>query len=60
MYHETYSVLAASIESRYSNRPRIGLAEATSWAPRVQRRRSPAAVRMGQQDPEYVTDRATG
>jgi hypothetical protein len=60
LYHETYSVPASSMESLYANMPPSGLAQATSWAPRVRRSRTRQAERMGQQDPEYVPDRAAG
>jgi hypothetical protein len=56
VYHETYTVPAANIESLYANMPVVGLAQATSWAHRAARRRSRAAERMGQQDPAYVPD----
>ena len=56
LYHESYSVPAANMESLYANMPVSGLAQATAWAPRARRQRSRSADRMGQRDPEYVPD----
>ncbi|MGY1615343.1 DUF4188 domain-containing protein [Geodermatophilus sp. SYSU D00691] len=60
IWHETYSVRADQVESLYGNVPLRGLAEATSWAPRVRRTRSRTGERMGQHDPEYVADSRAG
>jgi hypothetical protein len=54
VFHETYVVPAANIESLYGNMPRHGLAAAVGAAPRGSHRRSTAQDRMGQQEPDYV------
>jgi hypothetical protein len=54
IFHETYVVPAAGIETLYGNMPQFGLGAAYSSVPRSQGRRTRAQDRMGQQDPGYV------
>jgi hypothetical protein len=53
IFHETYAVPAAAIESLYGNMPVFGLAAAGRHVPRSRRPRSRAGERMGQHDPVY-------
>jgi hypothetical protein len=54
IWHETYLVPAANIESLYGNMPEHGLGRALGSEPRGQHGRTTAQDEMGQQDPEYV------
>lgn len=54
IWHESYLVSAANIESLYSNMPPSGLGAAIGVVPRVAARRTTAQDRLGQQAPEYV------
>lgn len=48
IWHETYRVDAADVESLYGNMPAFGLAAATRVIPRARRRRPRAADALGQ------------
>jgi len=52
IFHETYEVDAASVETVYANMPPFGLGLATSSAPRGTRRVSRTARRVGGHAPE--------
>ncbi|HEX6875944.1 MAG TPA: DUF4188 domain-containing protein [Nocardioidaceae bacterium] len=54
IFHETYEVPRAGVESLYGNMPEFGLAAAHASIPRARTRRSRAQDHMGQRDPEYV------
>jgi hypothetical protein len=54
IWHETYLVPAANIESIYGNMPAHGLGAALGSEPRGRHGRTAAQDSMGQQDPEYV------
>jgi hypothetical protein len=54
IWHETYVVPAASIESLYGNMPPHGLGAAVGTEPRGTHARTVAQDEMGQRDPEYV------
>lgn len=54
VFHETYEVPRAGIESLYGNMPPFGLALAHGGVARSGGRRTRAQDRMGQHDPEYV------
>jgi hypothetical protein len=54
IWHETYVVPAASIESLYGNMPQHGLGAAVGSEPRGAHSRTAAQDEMGQRDPEYV------
>ncbi len=54
IWHETYLVPAANIESLYGNMPEHGLGAALGSEPRGQHGRTSAQDEMGQRDPEYV------
>lgn len=57
LYHETYVVPAANVESLYANMPVFGLGAALGTAERSRvAGTTTAARRMGQQHPEYVED----
>lgn len=56
IWHETYRVATADVESTYGNMPPMGLAQATAGVPFDRhRRRTATAERMGRQEPELVT-----
>jgi hypothetical protein len=54
IWHETYLVPRANIESLYSNMPTAGLGAALGVIPRAAATRTTTHDRMGQQEPEYV------
>lgn len=54
IWHETYVVPSANIESLYGNMPEHGLGAALGTEPRGQHGRTAAQDRMGQRDPEYA------
>lgn len=54
VWHETYHVPAADIESLYANMPPSGLGAALGTVARAAAPRTGTQDRMGQQDPEYV------
>jgi len=54
IWHETYLVPTANIESLYGNMPEHGLGAALGSEPRGQHGRTSAQDEMGQRDPEYV------
>ena len=54
IWHETYLVSAADIETLYGNMPEHGLGAALGSEPRGEHGRTSAQDEMGQRDPEYV------
>ncbi len=54
IWHETFLVPTANIESLYGNMPEYGLGAALGSEPRGNHGRTSAQDEMGQQDPEYV------
>jgi hypothetical protein len=55
IWHESYVVPAASIESLYANMPAIGLGRALGAVPRTQARRTRAHELIGRQEGERVS-----
>jgi hypothetical protein len=56
IWHESYVVPAASIESLYANMPAIGLGRALGAVPRARARRTRAQELIGRPDGGQVTD----
>lgn len=54
IFHETYEVPRAGVESLYGNMPAFGLAGAHRSVPRAAGRRTRAQDHLGQADPDYV------